>query len=62
MLKPRTLAVIFVSIARSVQSQAKRVLKPRTLAIIFVLVFLVLLVAGIGIGDLEENLFNGSML
>jgi len=37
-------------------------LKPRSLAIFLILVFLVLLIAGIAFGDLEEILFNGSML
>jgi len=37
-------------------------LRPRTLAVVFILVFLVLLVAGIRFGDLDENLFNGGML
>jgi hypothetical protein len=37
-------------------------LRPKALAIIFILIFLVLLIAGVGIGDLEEILFNGRML
>ena len=37
-------------------------LKPKVLAVIFILIFLVLLVVGIGVGDLEEALFNGGML
>jgi hypothetical protein len=37
-------------------------LKPKALAVIFILIFLVLLIAGIGIGDLEEILFHGRVL
>jgi hypothetical protein len=37
-------------------------LRPKALAVIFILIFLVLLVMGIGAGDLEEALFNGGML
>jgi hypothetical protein len=37
-------------------------LKPRALTIILIVVFLALLIAGIRVGDLGENLFNGGML
>ena len=37
-------------------------LKSKALTIVFILLFLVLLIVGIGVGDLEEILFNGRML
>jgi hypothetical protein len=37
-------------------------LRLKTLAIIFIIVFLVLVIAGVGTGDLKEILFNGRML
>jgi hypothetical protein len=37
-------------------------LRPKALTIVLILVFVVLLVLGVGLGDLEENLFNGGML
>jgi len=37
-------------------------LRPRALTIVFILVFLVLLIVGMRMGELGENLFNGSVL
>jgi hypothetical protein len=37
-------------------------LRLKTLVVIFILIFVVLVIAGIGIGDLNEILFNGRML
>jgi hypothetical protein len=37
-------------------------LRRTTLAIIFIVVFLVLVIVGVGTGDLNEILFNGRML
>lgn len=39
-----------------------RDLRLKTLVVIFILIFVVLVIAGIGTGDLNEILFNGRML
>jgi len=37
-------------------------LRSKALTILFIFVFLVLLIAGMRMGELGENLFNGSVL